>query len=194
MDELNLDGILDEALRIDDKDSAKEAPQPETELRDELEAAKESEEHSLSGTLEEVLGFDSESGMTEQPFGAEPPFGTEQPFPPSSPAGGGALGIDAATVLDNHFEATSPREAGQASITDPAKTRLADSLPSFAAPQKNPLESTSPNVQVPNLNVQVDAIGDTKEPKKMVVPIRISIDRDTDEIHLSLDIKIDRKD
>lgn len=188
MDELNLDGILDEALRIDEKESAKDAPQPESELKDELEAARESEEHSLSGTLEEVLGFDSESGMTGQPFGAEPPF------PASSPAVGGALGNDSATVLDNHFEAANPGAAESASITDPAKTRLADSLPDFAAPQKNPLESTSPNVQVPSLDVQVDAIGGTTEPKKMVVPIRISIDRDTDEIHLSLDIKIDRKD
>jgi hypothetical protein len=188
MDELNLDGILDEALRIDEKESTKETLQPRTELKDELEITRESEEHSLSGTLEEVLGFDSESGLTEQPFG------TESPFAASSPAGGAALDNDAATVLDNHFEVTNPEPAEQAPITDPAKTRLADSLPSFAAPQKDPLESTSPNVQVPNLDVQVGAIGDTKEPKKMVVPIHISIDRDTDEIHLSLDIKIDRKE
>ncbi len=133
------------------------------------------------------MGFDSESGMTEQPFEAEPRF------PASSPAVEGALGNDPATDLDNHFEVAHPGASRPAPITDPAKTRLADSLPDFAAPQKNPLESTSPNVQVPSVNVQVDAIGGTTEPKKMVVPIRISIDRDTDEIHLSLDIQIDRK-
>lgn len=185
MDELNLDGILDEALRIDERESAKDDSQPKSELKDELEATKESDEHPLSGTLEEVLGFDSDSGATDQPF------------PAGSPAAAGTFGNDSSTVLDNHFNAltTNPPAGERAAITDPARTRLADSLPDFA-PQKNPLESTSPNVQAPTVNVQVDAIGGAKEPKKVVVPIRVSIDRDTDEIRLdlSLDIKIVRKD
>ena len=192
MDEFNLEGILDEALRIDEKEKTRDPPQPETGLKDELEMAAESPEHALSGTLEEVLGLGPEGGAAEpKPFGAEPPFAAASPVP------GGTFDNNPATVLDNRFDAltTNPEAARQSPVEDLSKTRLLGDPPRSAPPGISPSESTSPSAAVPTINVQAEVLGGVTEGQKVVVPVRISIDRDTDEIELnvSLNIKIDRK-
>ncbi len=197
MDDLNLEGILDEALRIDEKDKTKDPPRPphDPELKDELEMVAEAPEHALSGTLEEVLGLGVEVDAA-----APNPFGSEQPFTAVSPAPGGtAFDNDPATVLDNRFDAltTNPGAANEPPAVDPAKTRLLNSPPQSSPPGIAPSEPASPRVAAaPTVHVQAEVIGGVTEGQNVVVPVRISIDRNTDEVELnvSLKIKINRKD
>lgn len=199
MDDLNLEGILDEALRIDEKDKTKDPPRPEAELKDELEMVAGAQEHALSGTLEEVLGLGPEMDVPEpNPFGVEPPFGAGSPAP-----GGTTFDNDPATVLDNRFDAltTNPGATREPPVQDPATTQLLNGPPRSAPPEIGALEINLPEAAppsaaaAPTVHVQTEVLGGVTEGQKVVVPVRISIDRDTDEIELnvSLNIKINRK-
>ncbi len=213
---LNLEGILDEALRVEDQGSAEEEPSVEFNVEDEEELAVSSEDSALPGVLEEALGLDvgvdparAFNSNADSPF-----FSSPSESPPDLQADVLDLGdrLEALSQTDQHTQVTrsSPAVRSSPLLDELSRTRIADDLevaldiavplppaetPAQVAAEEPLLtpplrkESTSPDVY------EIDTRAETMQPQDVVVPVRLTIDPNQEEMELNikLNIKIRRK-
>ncbi len=210
---LNLEGILDEALRVEDQGSAEESSD---DVNFEEESAAGSEVSALPGVLEEALGLDigAESDRAFNPSADSPFFADPSESTPDLQADVLNLGdrLEAISQTDQQTQVTRPSPAAPSNplLDELSRTRIADDLevaldvaasrPSSETPVEIPAEeppftpppreeSTSPNV------FEIDTRAETTQPQDVVVPLRLTIDPNQEEMELNikLNIKIRRK-
>jgi signal recognition particle receptor subunit beta len=209
---LNLEGILDEALRVEDQESADE--ESSVEMNVEEDPVETTQESALPGVLEEALGLDAEP---ERSFGSNadsPFFANPSESTPDLQADVLDLGdrLEALSQTDQQTQISQPSPAARPNplLDELSRTRIADDLevaldiavPSQPAetpveipteePQLTPppqKESTSPDL------FEIDTRAETTQPQDIVVPVRLTIDSNQEEMELNikLNIKIRRK-
>jgi signal recognition particle receptor subunit beta len=204
-DSLNLEGILDEALRVEEEGAAGQSFEEPSLLETSLSEGDEPDsapfEHSPSGILEEALGFDmkGESSTPAAPteddesFVLSPLMSDEPSRPEESP-----LGPDELDLLEDRFSSldTSPGLEPRPSIDEMARTQIADDIESMLEGSTPEIkkENTSPEVRVPE-SVEVETEAEVAEAHGIEVPIQLSISPDAEEIDvkITLHLRINRR-
>jgi hypothetical protein len=195
-DNLNLEGILDEALRVEEQKAA-----AESQFASPLEADVEGSpiDDSPAGILEEALGLDLENGplTTSEPIPEDPfienPLLADEPFQGESP-----LSREAVDLLEDRFSSLgNPSVIEEPPNMDAlARTQIATEIEKELESSTPEIkkETTSPRVEVPE-GVELETRVELDGSHDVDVPIRLSVSPDTEEVDLkvTLRIKISRK-
>ena len=194
LDSLNLEGILDEALRVEEQDDVEEEDPLEVVLIEDLEDSKEGKQ--FSGALEEALGLATgrEAGVLSA---VQDPFSTS-PRATSNPT----LGKDEVDLLEGRVDVltTCPGVPIAESVEkrpyldELARTQVAPDI--GAELDLATAESVSePTSEVKSVEViEVEVSPEDSDPRQVVVPIHVTMDPDAEEaeLHVALFIKIRR--
>ncbi len=189
--DFSLEGILDEALKVEDHD-VETAPSIGGSGENEGLA----EENAFAGVLEDVLGtgprskadeFEEEFGLDiEQPLSAPPRQDSD-----TSP---GKADVD---PVGERFDAISANRdpVRTPPIDDLARTKLSSNVDNLLYGSKEK-ESTSPDLRNSSAHVDVGPRRQDGKPKHVVVPVHLSIAPDTEEVEIevTLEIKIKREE
>jgi hypothetical protein len=198
-DNLNLEGILDEALRVEEQKAAEESLRESPSHETGFGVAPEGE--ASSGILEEALGLGIETGPvsppareSEHPIIENPLTADEPPFAPEE----SPLGQEEVDLLEDRFSqlSASPEIAQGPSLDDMARTQIANDIEGvleLSTPEIKK-EITSPEVNVPEI-VEIEAQAGVAGAHEVEVPVRLSLSPDADEVELkvTLVIKINRQ-
>jgi hypothetical protein len=194
-DNLNLEGILDEALRVEEQEAAGESSLLETSFEDKNEPSSTPIGEAPPGILEETLGLDAEteSLMSSAPATGDPfvenPLMADRPLLGSEES---PLGQDEVDLLEDRFSQLETSPAGP-SLGELAQTQIANEIDSVLESSTPEIkkETTSPEVRAPE-SVVVEAKAETHE---VDVPIQLSISPDAGEVDvkITLHLRINRK-
>jgi signal recognition particle receptor subunit beta len=197
LDSINLEGILDEALRVEEQEAAGESSLLETGFEDGADSPPT--EQASPGILEEALGFDVEAETTMPPIPE-----TGDPFAENPLLADGSLlesdqsplGQEEVALLEDRFSqlGTAPGIDAGSSLDDLARTQIENDIDSVLEPSTPELkkkETTSPEVHLPK-SLEVDVPPDAHE---VDVPIQLSVSPDAEEVDvtITLRLKINRK-
>jgi signal recognition particle receptor subunit beta len=195
-DNLNLEGILDEALKVEEQEAAEQSSLLGTSFEDKNKPSSTPIGEAPPGILEETLGLDAEteSLMSSAPAAGDP-F-VENPLMADRPSLGSSespLGQDEVELLEDRFSQLDTSRDASTSLDDLAQTQIANEIDSVLESSTPEIkkETTSPEVRAPE-SVVVDAKAETHE---VDVPIQLSISPDAGEVDvkITLHLKINRK-
>jgi hypothetical protein len=201
-DNLNLEDILDEALRVEEQKAAGEsldASPLEADFGGELGSSPVGE--SSAGILEEALGLDAETGplTTSTPASADPFM--ESPLTADEPPLGqerSPLGQEEVDLLEDRFSrlSTSPVIEESPSLDELARTRIATDIENVLESSTPEIkkETTSPEVHASE-SVELETSVEVSQAHEVEGPIQLSISPDAEEVDLqvTLRIRINRK-
>lgn len=183
LDGLNLEGILDEALKIDDGENASEGlgglgPHEEEESPPAESTGSTGDDELFSTVLEDALGLNEEAPQEASPRhpdgGPEISFGEETGMPE------GLLGDE-----------RTDRAVTAGRLHDLAKTQVSHPIvgPGWSRKELQPSAHTEPRAMTPGAAIDVSVSSDG-EPCRVVVPVRVSFEPGTDEAELEIVLKV----
>ncbi len=194
LDSLNLEGILDEALKVEEQDDVDEEDPLEVVLIEDLEDSKV--ETRFSGALEEALDLETggEAGVlsaVQDPFSTSPRAASNPP-----------LAKEEVDPLEGRFDVLSTSPGIQIDeavenrpyLDELARTQVAPDIGEVldlatSEPVSDPTSEVK-SVEV----IEVEVSPEDSDPRQVVVPIHVTMDPDAEEaeLHVALFIKIRR--
>jgi signal recognition particle receptor subunit beta len=165
---LNIEGILDEALRLDEPDEEPVRPAPRAKAKPAPEPAEE-EDSMFAGLLDEALGAQETESILDSVLGGGAPRG--HAAKPARQDRDPIRDIEA-ELLGEGLEPVEEEEEGRSHLSELIKTRV--SIPADRhitnSPPKDAAKATGP-IEVP-LTIEIDA-GDAEQDIELLLKIRL---------------------
>ena len=169
---LNIEGILDEALRLDEPDEMPLRPAPHhSKERHDSEPAEEEEESMFSGLLDEALGAPETESILDSVLGGDAPSG--QSAPPRKDRD--PMREIEAELLPDGLEPVEEEVHGRSNLSELIKTRVSISADRHVTgtPAKDAAKARAP-IEVP-VTIHIDA---DAEEQDIEILLKIRLERE----------------